>query len=352
MKYRTLLLIAFFLIGGMLLSSCQGAIGTASWPGLSTDEDTLYLSYGPKIYSIRISDGTLIWGFPSETKNTIQFYAPAYPADGQLIVGDFANRLYSIDHQNGSQQWTFDQAKGRWIASVTVVDDIILAPSADNSLYALNLQGQIQWQFEGSSEPLWAQPVANGSLVYQGSMDHTLYAINLTSGTEAWNLELDGAIVYAPLLSDGVLYVVTLADTVYAIDTTSRRILWQFKTDEEVWGVPALHDGTLYFADLKGQIYAVATESGQQAWKMEAGGPVVGSIGLTPDGFVVITETGDVLLVSFEGTKQWTRSIEGKLYGVPAIGDDRIVVPVVEGEQLLVAYDFRGNQVWTFVPPK
>jgi outer membrane protein assembly factor BamB len=67
---------------------------------------------------------------------------------------------------------------------------------------------------------------------------------------------------------------------------------------------------------------------------------------------VAATETGDVVLVSFDGVKQWTRSIEGKLYGQPAIGEDRIVVSVMGGENLLVAFDFRGNQVWTFAPPK
>ena len=73
---------------------------------------------------------------------------------------------------------------------------------------------------------------------------------------------------------------------------------------------------------------------------------------MTSEGLVFLTETGDVLLVNFEGVKQWTRSIDGQLYGTPTVGEDRIVVPVVGGEELLVTYDFRGNQVWTFVPPK
>jgi outer membrane protein assembly factor BamB len=229
---------------------------------------------------------------------------------------------------------------------------LILAPCTDNNLYAINQQGLLQWTFSESKQPLWAQPVTNGDLVYQGSMDHSLYAINLSSGNLAWKVDLDGAVVYAPLLEDGVLYIPTLADTLYAVDTSTQRVLWQFKTDEEVWGVPVIQDGILYFADLSGQIYALDAQSGRLAWRVDAGGSVAGSAGMTSEGLVFLTETGDVLLVNFEGVKQWTRSIDGQLYGTPTVGEDRIVVPVVGGEELLVTYDFRGNQVWTFVPPK
>jgi len=352
MKSRTIFLIVFVLLGGLMLSSCRGSIGTASWPGVSSSGDTLYLSYATGVYSIRITDGNLTWRFPSETKNTIQFYAPILPADSQLIVGDYSNTLYSIDPQNGNQKWVFDDVKGRFIASANTSGDFILAPCTDNNLYAINQKGLLQWTFSESKQPLWAQPVTNGDLVYQGSMDHSLYAVNVSNGNLAWKLDLDGAVVYAPLLADGILYIPTLADTVYAVDTSTQKVLWQFKTDEEVWGIPVMQDGILYFADLSGQIYALDAQSGQVSWRIDAGGSVAGSAGVTSEGLVFLTETGDVLMVNFEGVKQWTRSIDGQLYGTPAIGEDRIVVPVVGGEELLVTFDFNGNQVWTFVPPK
>ena len=79
---------------------------------------------------------------------------------------------------------------------------------------------------------------------------------------------------------------------------------------------------------------------------------MVGSAGITEEGLFFATEEGDVLMTSFDGVKQWTRSVEGSLYSTPAIGDDRVIVSVVGGENLLVAFDFRGNEVWTFNPPK
>ncbi len=164
--------------------------------------------------------------------------------------------------------------------------------------------------------------------------------------------ELDGAMVSAPLLVDGILYVPTMADTIHAIRTSDQKTMWQFTTEDEAWGTPVLYEEKLFVADLKGNISALDINTGKPVWSVSAGGAVVGSGGLTPDGVVFVTEEGDVLLVSFDGVKQWTRSIDGKLYGVPAIGDDCIVVSVVGGEQLLVAYDFRGNEIWTFAPPK
>jgi len=354
MKYRKSIYIAIFLIGAVLFSSCSGSgsIGNSSWPGTSANGDTLYLSNSTAVYAIRMADGNLTWKFPAEAKNTTHFYAPVYSSGDQLIVGDYLNTLYSINPQTGAQNWTFTEATGRYIGGVLVTEDQILAPVSNSNLYALSTSGQKQWVFEDSTQALWAQPVSDGSLIYQASMDHHVYAVDPGTGEQAWNLELDGAVVYAPLLDDGTLYATTLSGTVYAINTDDHQILWQSAIDSGGWGSPVMNEGTLYLGDLSGKIYAVNSVDGSQLWKVEAGGPVVGCGNLTPDGVVFVTETGDVVLVGFDGIKKWTRSIEGKLYGRPAIGDDRIVVSVLNGENLLVAYDFSGNEVWTFVPAK
>ena len=357
MKQRYLTLILVILLGAIFLTSCSGAMGASSWPGLSLADDNLYLSYSTSVFALNINDGGIIWRFPSETKNTIQFYAPVAVSNEQLVVGDYGKSLYSIDPKTGSQRWSFNGAKGRWIAGAVITDalnngNITLAPNGDNNLYALTAEGQLLWTFEGSTEALWAQPVVFEGKAYQVSMDHSLYAIDLKTGTQDWSLKLDGAMVHAPLLSEGVLYISTFGNTLHAIQVNNQVTKWQFKTDDEVWGTPVLHAGNLYFADLSGKIYAVKAQDGSLVWTMNAGGPVAGSAVLTSDGLVFLTETGDVMLVNFEGAKQWTRSIEGKLYGNALIGNDRIIVPVVGKESLLVAYDLRGNEIWSFFPPK
>jgi len=352
MKHRTRYITYAILLGAVLLSACTGSLGSNSWPGVSATQDTVYLAYSTGVFSIRISDGSLVWRYPAKADNKLQFYASPTLVGNLVIVGDYAGTLSAINAQTGENQWDFTKATGRWIASVSEVDDTILAPSADENLYALDMQGNLKWTFDQSKQALWAQPVSDGTYVYQGSMDHTLYAINLQNGTEAWKMELNGAIVYKPALQDGILYVATLADDVVAIRTSDHKLLWDFTTNGEVWGSPQVVQNVVYFADLTGTIFAVDAQTGAQKWKVEAGSPVAGSLAVTPSGIVAATESGDVIFLDFAGTKLYTRNINGTIYGNMAVGPDQVIVAITGGDNLLTAFDFQGNQIWTFVPPK
>ena len=61
--------------------------------------------------------------------------------DGQLIVGGFDKKLYSLNPQTGQSNWQFTDAHDRFFGGVLVVNNMIYAPNADYNLYALNLKG-------------------------------------------------------------------------------------------------------------------------------------------------------------------------------------------------------------------
>ncbi|MCJ7626051.1 MAG: PQQ-like beta-propeller repeat protein [Anaerolineaceae bacterium] len=359
MKSRLIGITLIIMIGSIFLSSCMGAIGAVSWPGLSLDQDTetLYVSNSTGVFAIRMQDGNMLKRFPVEPDNKRLFFAPPAVIGDLVVVGDYAGTLSGLDYRLESQgsdaleSWNFSDGNGRMIASALGIDELILVPSGNHNLYALDLQGNQQWVFDESEEGLWAQPVSDGEYVYQASMDHNLYAVKVSNGSKEWSIDVGGAVVYSPLLDeDGVLYVVTLADELIAIQTLNQRELWRAETTEEVWGTPVLKDGILFVGDLSGTIYAFEAATGYLEWKVDAGGAVAGSGGITPEGLVFATEEGDVMLVSFDGVKQWTRNVEGKIYGAPAVGTDLVVVALTGGENLLVAFDFNGNQEWIFTP--
>lgn len=351
-RNRTKIIILAILLGALSLSACTGALGTNSWPGVSAYQDTVYLAYSTGVFSIRITDGSLIWRYPAKADNKMQFYAAPSLVGNLVVVGDYAGTLSAINTQTGENQWDFTEATGRWIASVGDVNDTILAPSSDENLYALDLQGNLKWTFEQSTQALWSQPVSDGTYAYQASMDHNLYAIDLQNGTEVWKVELNGAMVYKPSLQDGVLYAATLADDVVAIRTSDHQMLWDFKTNGEVWGTPVIDQNVVYFGDLTGTVFAVDAQTGTMKWKVDAGSPIAGSLAITPSGVVAAAESGDVIMLGFDGTKQWTRNISGTVYGNMAVGSNQIIVPITGGDNLLTAFDFQGNQIWNFVPPK
>ena len=357
MKYIkiTLLLI---LASSFLLAGCSGSLLQArSWPGMVVDGELLYVASGAGVFAVRLNDGTQVWRFPAEADNKKNFFADPLLVDDLLAIGDYKNVFYGLDAATGAQKWTHEGTRGEYIAGAEALDGMIFAPSGDHHLYAFDLQGNEQWTFE-TKEPLWGKVAVNGLKVYLPIMERAVVALNAENGKEVWRVDLEGAVISGPTLGeDGTLYVSTLGSAVYGLDTERGSIIWRFDTSDGVWGSPTLHDGVIYFGDASGVIYAVDAARGQGLWQIdvgnaELGNAIVGSAAVYSDGLFFGTEMGELIAVSFEGQKQWTRSVAGKLYSTPIVTEDVIVAAVTDGDSLLIAWDMQGNEIWTFEQPK
>jgi outer membrane protein assembly factor BamB len=352
MKSNKLILVFTFVIGAMLLSACGGVMGASSWPGITATEETVYVAYATDVLAINAGNGTQVWRYPEKADGRRNFFAPPALNGEQLLVGDYTNVLSAISRQNGTERWAFDGAEGRFIGSPLVVDGMILAPSNDHHLYALNDLGQMQWKFE-AGHGLWGSPAADGEVVYLPSMDHNLYALRMSNGQEIWRVDTGGSIVHSPELSDdGRIYVGTLANEVLALDTNGN-IRWRIPTDNAVWTRPTLHDGTLYFGDLDGTIYAVTADSGSVVWRKNLGsGAVVGSAVVLDDQIIFGTENGQLYAFGPGGESRWNQPFNGKLYSSPVISGNRVIIGIVQGDNLVVALDSNGSELWRFTPAK
>lgn len=353
MKLKKLLIVISILMIGALLSGCGGGrvIGATSWPGVSIDEDTIFVAYNTEVYALKEADGSLIWRYPEEPNARRAFFAaPAY-AEGLLLAGDYANSLTALSPDTAAIKWAFNGAKSRYVGSPLLLDDMILAPNADHNLYALDLQGALKWKFE-ARQALWSQPISDGDVVYLASMDHYLYALALNDGSLKWESDMGGSMVGSPTLADGVLYVGTIGSEVVAVDAETGKDLWRFATTGEVWAQPVVHDGVVFFGDLRGTLYGLDAKTGAQFWKVENAGQVIGAAGILENGVVFATEQSGLKAFGFDGSPLWSLLINGKLYGSPKITDQYILVGVNEGDAIVVAVDFGGNQRWAFQPEK
>lgn len=323
-----------------------------SWPGITADQEKVYVAYGSYVMAVNLRDGSLVWQYPQEAQNGYTFYAAPTLADGQLIAGTYSNILVSIHPDSGALNWEFNQAKGRYVASAVVVGNTILAPSADYTLYALDLKGNLLWKFT-TGQALWAAPLAEGEDIYLPSMDHFLYKLKVADGSSEWKTDLGGAAVSTPVAgTDGRVYVSTLGNEVLAVQTSDGGILWRFKADDVVWSNPVLVEDTLYFGDLKGKIYALDASNGSLKWSQEIGGSLIAAPAVKSDGILFADENGDLIAIGYGGQKLWTRTIGDTLYTAPLTTDGKILVAVTKGENLVVALDDNGNQLWKFIPPK
>ncbi len=344
------------LISAFILSGCAGGAATAasSWPGVSVDQDIAYVAYNQHVYAVDINTGLEKWRFPAEGNNNTTFYAPpALSPDNQLIVGGYNNTLYSLNPETGQESWTFTDATDRYIGSALVTEKGIYAPNANATLYALDTTGKLQWQFT-TDEPQWAQPTSDPdcTCIYLSSMDHRIYSIDSQDSSLNWQTEpLGGSIVGSPMLSsEDVLYTGTFNSEILALDASNGQILWRSTTGNWVWGGPKLYDGIIYAGDLDGNFYALNADDGTVAWQIQPDAAITESPLITDEAIYISTESGTLYSVNHNGATRWTKEIGTSLHSSPVSAGDKILVAPTGGDELLIALDTNGNQLWTFIP--
>jgi outer membrane protein assembly factor BamB len=350
MKKKILIIIMFSILA-MSLTACSGMMNASGWPGISGDEDSVYVAYANQVYSLRLKDGSVNWRYPEKVEAAKTFFANPAINGSNVIVGDYKNTLTALNIQTGVANWTYEGAKNRYIGGALVVEDTILAPNADHNLYALDLNGNLKWKFL-ANHALWSSPIVHDNVIYLSSMDHYLYAINIKSGDLIWEVDLGGAIVYSPSFDTDTIFVATLANEVIAINAKDGSTKWKNTSETSLWSQPVYYDDVVYYGDTVGKIYAVSATNGNSIWDYVMGEMVSGAPVVMPEGVVFAGENGKLVALDFNGNILWTRSITGKLYTGPVIVDDMLILGISQGEDVIKAYDFNGNEIWKYSPEK
>ncbi len=361
MKPRSFFLVFLpLLLASFVLSACAGGTAASSWPGVTVDEETAFVSFNQYVYAVNIKDGTEDWRFPAQPIRGAMFFAPpGVNEDGRIAVGSYARVLYGLN-ASGQQSWEFADAKSSYVAGAAYEEDTIYAPNGNGILYALDSNGQIEWTFTSDEErALWATPVIDGDLIYLASMDHIIYCLDKASGNVLWQTEdLGGALVDAPTLSpDGILYVGTFKSEVVAISAKNGEVLNRFTAGGWVWSSPLLYEGRLFFGDLSGNMFAIDAKTFEQAWKITpetvAKKQITGRPAVLDGKLYFTSETGNLFIINPEnGEVLSTKTIGGKLYAGPVIAGDLVLVAPNGMDAILIALDADGNQRWSFVPAK
>jgi len=367
MKYLRLFTISsLFLLMVILMSACSGsgAVPASSWPGVSINQDTVYLAYNQFVYAINLESGTLKWSYPADKPDKTQsFYAaPVLTEKGDVIVGGYDKKLYKLNASNGSVIWVFDGAQNRYIASPLVTTNGIFAPNGDGNLYALDDNKNTLWNAFPTGKPLWAKPTtdSNCNCIYLPSMDHHLYAVDAKTGKELWQSpDLGGALVAEPTLDmDGTIYLGTFGKEMLALKTSTGEIKWRFATGGWVWSGARLVDGKLYFGDLKGNFYILDATSGAKISEELLDGPIASTPTVENNTIYFGTEAGTIYAYNLDGSRAWMKSIAniqkdnqpigGKLYSPVVTAGDVILVAPAESKTFLVALDSNGEVKWLY----
>jgi outer membrane protein assembly factor BamB len=122
MRSKKILFVLVIALAAILLSGCTGQGLTNSWPGLASDDETVYLASGQYLYAINLNDGNEIWRYPAKGSNSMQFIAqPVIAPDGTVIIGSSGSdhRLVALNPSQLSgdtvktpaEKWVFSGAR-------------------------------------------------------------------------------------------------------------------------------------------------------------------------------------------------------------------------------------------------
>lgn len=354
MKKQNILWILSLILISTLLTGCTGQAAATSWPGIISDNGTIYLAYNSYVYSVNAADGSLLWKYPEKADAARPYYStPALTGNGQVIVADYKGTIDSLNATTGQKTWSYATAD-RVIADILVVDQTVYVASSDYSIYALDLNGSLIWKYETGNH-LWSKPLFHDGNIYQTSMDHKLYVLSASGGKLLGSTDLGAASIATPVMdADGTLYVTTMNKEVLAIDPATYNILWRYTTPDFVWSGVSEKDGILYFGDLTGNVVALDPASQKPVWQAKAGGSIVSAPLLLDNMIVVTSEDGMVNAFDYSGKTAFNPvSLAKQLYSPAVAGGDKILIGVHnDADKVLVALDNTGYQLWAFQPSK
>mgnify|MGYP001172909615 CR=1 FL=1 len=355
-KYLSSLLIV--LLAGFFLAGCAMGPRAESTPGISTDGNQIFVSYMNYVYKLDPVTGKAFWRFPEKSNIKQVFYAPALIDGESIYVGDFANDFHKINVAGvPSVDWTFTDAKGWYQGKAAKDGGLIVAPNSDRNIYAVDEDNNLVWthsdRFAYISEPLIVD-----DMVIVSSQDHKVVFLNKTDGSTIREVGLNGVVIASPLYDAKTdsIYVGSLANEFVRIDRQSGEIVWRYDGGGSlgsIWAQPIIVDGQVIFNDKTGKVVSLSMETGAENWQFNFGVPQMAGLALIEGkGFILALEDGTISLYDLDQQAIWTRSVSGKVYDTPVITNELILVGAVKGDYLVYAFDFQGQQVWTFKPEK
>ena len=171
-------------------------------------EGIVYItSFDHHIYAIDLTDGNLIWKFKSDGAIVSR---PQIIGD-DLFFGTFGTTFYALNRKTGDEKWRFEDSSGWFWADSVIFNDMVLAPSLDGILYALDRNsGQIQWTLPVQS-PIVSRPVIIGQKFALATTDGRVIVSDLKTGIEVGSCDL-GKEIRSPLVSFDEYLIVTPED--------------------------------------------------------------------------------------------------------------------------------------------
>ncbi len=369
-----------FVLGLLLVVVTGCTTFPPAWPGLAADGKAIYTTLlDGKIHALNPENGSEMGVFPNEParKTGLGCSGPAKPDAGFfyaspllteefVFIGSDVGKVYALDKTNGSQRWTFisqqetggggfatlfaERKNPAIIGSPTLYGETLYIPSANHSLYAVDVaSGAKQWEFQ-ASDAIWASPLVTGDCIYIASMDHQLRCLDKEDRAELWAFDAEGAIPSSPVLAGDTIYLGSLAQKVFAVNADTGVQRWAFEMDSWAWATPLVISDTVYVSSANGTLFALDAKIGNERWHFDTksriqAAPVYANGML----YLASEDTNLYALDAVTGAQKWQFTAVAALMSTPVLVSDTLYVVGMDNK--VYALDVEGGaQKWVYDP--
>jgi outer membrane protein assembly factor BamB len=163
-------------------------------------------------------------------------------------------------------------------------------------------------------------------------------------GGVLWQISFDPPPAQLPAFDERSAYLVLQGGNVRAVDHASGNLRWNSPVSSTVR--PASSGRHLVGADGV-TAWALDAVSGREVWRRDLGAKAAAVPAVTPEGAVFLTETGDLVLLSWsDGGEVWRARMPAQVSAPVAVGPDRVWLGLDDGRVLAIRIS-DGTTAWT-----
>ena len=259
------------------------------------------------IYCLSLKNGRLCWRYRCD-KSVL---ATPVIRNGIAFVGSSDHVFRALKVRNGRLVWAREGISGFVECKPYADDEQIVFGDWANTLYSLNPQtGDVQWTWstKGSRmfSPAAVYPVKSHGKIFLVTPERKTYALDARTGKQLW-VSSGGRESIALSPNGETIYIKTMFDSVQAYSTASTDVEKRWETAPgfgyEIAPTPCAcsADGRLLFVPTdKGNLFCLNAADGSVAWKHKISVALLNSILPLPDNRLLIaTMDGVVTLLQY-----------------------------------------------------
>ena len=267
-------------------------------------------------------------------------------ANGLVVVGDVAGKVFGIDINRGSIAWTIQLSSSLLSRPVLIGNDFIIQTET-NQVFRFSPSGEKVWSYSGPAAGLGMQllpsPVVFRDQVYVAMRNGDVVALKAESGRFLWQRQLlinsDAAVlrdlkvpVATPLLipaeqsgkHEDMLAVPVFQGELFFLSLQDGSTLMSRAISTKA--SPLLIGNKVYVADAQGSLSMLDAAGGETLWKqklsdVELAGPIFWNRMLW-----VADESGKVFRLNLDGKLLATVELGGRIDLAPVASSDGVLV--------------------------